>query len=259
MSPVPAWKEAGRADQAMLFLHGIGGNRTIFDDQLSAFAADWRAVAWDMPGYGDSAPLPRMTWPALADSLLRLFDELALADAVVVGHSMGGMVAQAFVARYPDRVRALVRSATSPAFGKPGGEWQRQFLSERLAPLERGLTPADLADQVMAGMFAADAAPEARRRAVAAMARIPSEIYRAALKCLVTFDGREDLAGIACPALLLAGERDEIAPPRVMQRMAEKVAGALYQCLTGTGHLGNLERPELFNAAIREFLDSLTL
>ena len=141
MTSVPHHIEAGEAERAIVFLHGIGGNCHSFDAQLDYFAAHgWRAVAWDMPGYGASAPLgPEMTWGGLAEAAVRLLDHLGLEAPVVVGHSMGGMVAQELAIGHPGRVGALVLSATSDVFGSADGKFQEKFLAERLAPwLENG-------------------------------------------------------------------------------------------------------------------------
>jgi len=250
---LPSYKEAG-AGPLLLFLHGIGGNRHSFDDQLPAFADRWRCVAWDMPGYGGSPLPPAMEFPAMADGLANLLDHLGAADAAIVGHSMGGMVAQEFVARHPTRVRTLVLSATSPAFGKPGGDWQQQFLADRLRPLDEGQTPADFADRLVAGMFADNSNAEAIRRAAACMAALPAATYRAALTCIVGFDRRDALAQIPCPTLCLAGEKDANAPPAVMERMAAKIPGCRYHCMPGLGHLANFEDPPQFNQVVRDFL-----
>lgn len=257
MSAIPSWVEAGEASRALVFLHGIGGNAHSFDWQLPAFAERWRALAWDMPGYGQTSLDGEMTWPSLVDALLRLLDHLGIERAVVVGHSMGGMVAQQLALDHPDRVEALVLSATSAAFGSADGSFQERFLAERLAPLDAGLTPADLAPKVMPAMFKDFASDEAIARAVASMSAIRPETYRAALHCLVSFDHHDEIGAIACPTLVLAAERDEIAPPKGMERMAAKIPDARYHCLPGAGHLANLERPDAFNAAIDAFLDGL--
>jgi pimeloyl-ACP methyl ester carboxylesterase len=254
---IPNWIEQGQGDQALVFLHGIGGNATSFDAQLPAFADNWRAIAWDMPGYGATPLEGEMTWSALSEAMLRLLDHLEIERAVVVGHSMGGMVAQDLALDHPDRVRATVLSATSVAFGSADGSFQERFLAERLAPLDAGLTPADLAPKVMPGMFKDYASEAAIARAVASMSGIPSESYRAALHCLVTFNRRDDTSRIACPTLVLAAEKDETAPPRGMERMAAKIPEARYHCIPGAGHLANLERPDAFNAAIGDFLETL--
>jgi pimeloyl-ACP methyl ester carboxylesterase len=240
-----------------VFLHGIGGTHRAFDEQLEHFAASARAMAWDMPGYGASPPLERMTFAGLAQALLALLDARGVESAVVIGHSMGGMVAQELVAAFPDRVAALVLYATTPAFGAAGGDWQRQFLADRLRPLDEGKTPADLAPGLVAGIVGDEPAAEGIARAVECMSSIKPDAYRAALHCLVTFDRRDSLARIRCPTLALAGERDRVVSPAIVERMAQAIPGASHRVLPGVGHLANLERPAAFDAALDEFLAGL--
>ncbi len=257
MTVTPAYKARGDGP-VLLFLHGIGGNQDSFDDQLPHFADRYMAVAWDMPGYG-ATPLPAepLTFDLLADAAASVIDALAVEQAHVVGHSMGGMVAQTLVKRHPGRVASLVLSGTSPAFGKPGGDWQEQFLAARLKPLDEGKTPADFADVLVDGMWGDNGDAAAKARAARSMKALAADSYRAALKCIVTFDERDNLPNIACPTLCLAGEKDTNAAPSVMEKMAAKIPGCAYHCMPGVGHLANVERPDLFNAAIDAFLEGL--
>ena len=130
---------------AVIFLHGVGGDGHSWDFQLENFADKYRAIAWDMPGYGRSPIINPMTFKGLGDSLISLMDALNIESAHVVGHSMGGMVAQQAIADAPDRFKSMILSATSPAFGRPDGNFQKEFVVARLKPLNDGLTMADLA------------------------------------------------------------------------------------------------------------------
>ena len=253
----PSFVAEGAGATTLVFLHGIGGDCTSFAPQMQAFADRYRCVAWTMPGYGASPPLGEMTFPALAAAVDVLLDQIGAERAVLVGQSMGGMVAQEVAALYPERLQALVAVCTSPAFGKPGGDFQRAFLAARLRPLDQGKTPADIAPEVIPGLVGAGAPAAACEAALASMRRITPQAYRAALNCLVTFDRRAALARIACPTLLVAGSEDRTAPPAVMEAMAARIAGASYLCLDGAGHLANLEQPGAFNTALAGFLDGL--
>lgn len=255
--PHIAWKGEGQGP-LLLFLHGIGGNRHVFDPQLAHFAArGWQAVAWDAPGYGDSPPPPVFDWPVLADAVACLLDSLQAERAVLVGHSMGGMLAQEVAARHPQRLRALVLSGTSAAFGGSGGAWQKRFLAERLGPLDTGRSMAELAPGLMRGMVGPDAPAAAVAAAAAAMAQVPVPTYRAMLALLTRFDRRAALPQLAMPCLLLAGSADRTAPPAVMARMAAAIPGAAYAEIPGAGHVANLEKPAEFNALLDAFLQRL--
>ena len=252
---VPAYVSRGSGDTAVVMLHGIGGGAAAWTPQLDAVAgAGYLAVAWDAPGYGASAPVEPYDMPNLARLLERLLDALPARRRVLMGHSMGGMVAQEAVAAFPRKVDGLVLSATSPAFGKPDGAWQQAFLAQRLGPLDAGRAMAELAPALVAAMGGPDAEPAGVKVAAELMARVPAETYRRALHAIVGFDRRDALAAIRVPTLAIAGERDANAPPAVMEKMAARIPGAEYRVLAGCGHLANLERPRSFNELVLAWL-----
>jgi 3-oxoadipate enol-lactonase len=238
----------------VVFLHGIGGDAACWQPQLKVFSEGYRVLAWNMPGYGGSDPSPEMTFAGLAEALLRLLDRLDIERAHLVGHSMGGMVAQEFAGTWPGRLRSLVLVASSAAFGRIDGDWQREFLASRLGPLERGRSMADLAPGIVASLVGAAPDPAGVAQAIRSMAGVPEATYRAALRCLLSFDRRDVLGRIDVPTLLLAGERDQTAPAAVMEKMATRIPQARFLVLPRAGHLANLEQPLLFNRALGDFL-----
>jgi 3-oxoadipate enol-lactonase len=243
----------------VLLLHGIGGGQSVWDDAASGTAravaaAGFRAVAVDLPGYGASAAVPPTGIPGMAEAVLGLIDTLDAEAAIVVGHSMGGMVAQEMALLQPARVAGLVLACTSSAFGAPGGDWQARFVAERLAPLDAGLGMAGMAAALVPAMLGPAARAEAAAIAQDVMARVPEATYRAVLQAIVAFDRRAALAQIKAPTLLLAGEHDRTAPPAVMQRMAARIDGAEFVQLPGAGHIANIETPAAFHAALVAFL-----
>jgi len=250
VSEAPHHIERG-AGPAVVFLHGIGGDGTSWLQDLEALSSRYRAVAWDMPGYGGSPALPEMTFPALAGALKDLLGTLGVDRAHLVGHSIGGMVALDFAARFPERVASLVLYATSPAFGKADGDWQREFLKARLAPLDAGKRMVEIAPAIVESLVGDNPDAQGITRATAAMGKVPEAAYRAAMGCLVTFDRRDALAGIAVSTLVLAGERDDNAPAGMMARMAAKIPEARFEVIPGAGHLAHFEQ----SAAFREILD----
>jgi pimeloyl-ACP methyl ester carboxylesterase len=87
------------------------------------------------------------------------------------------------------------------------------------------------------------------------MASVPPQTYRSAVRLLTTFDRRAQLPEIRVPTLLIAGSDDRVAPPAVMERMAQKIPGAEYVLLQGCGHLGPMDQPDPFNEALADFLE----
>jgi 3-oxoadipate enol-lactonase len=241
----------------VLFLHGIGGAARGWAPQVESFAkAGLDPRALDLPGYGVRPPIEHMTFEALAADVEAAIDREQLQRPVLVGHSMGGMIAQTLLRRRPDGYRAAVLIGTSPAFGNTAGDFQRQFVAARLNPLQSGKTMPELAAEIVDSMMGPSPDPQGRALAIDLMSATPAATYRAAVLCLVTFDERANLPNIRCPVLCLVGEHDRNAPPPMMERMAGKIPDAQYVCLPGVGHLPNLEAPRLFDKAVLDFLTS---
>jgi 3-oxoadipate enol-lactonase len=241
----------------LLFLHGIGGAARMFRGQIDHFGADYRALAWDMPGYGHSAPLPLVSMDTLAVALAGFIEELGLHRPVLVGHSLGGMMVQQLLARAPHAARAVVLAQTSAAFGSRDPAWQAEFLSARLGPLDAGHSMAGLAEALVAEMAGPGADPAGMALARDCLAHTPDSTYRDSVMAMPGFDCWDALARVAVPALVLAGTLDAAAPARGMERMAARIPGAHYVLLEGVGHLAHLEQPGAFNAAVRQFLRGL--
>ena len=257
---IPAFTVLG-SGPTVLMLHGIGGGHLAFAPQVETLASSgYRAVAWDMPGYGRSAPIEPYTFKGLAQSCIALIEGLLAGDqpdrpgVILLGHSMGGMVAQEVVARRPELVQRLILCGTSPSFGKPDGDWQREFIAQRTAPLDAGKSMAELAEVLVAQMVGPASLPEGVRLATHCMSQIPASTYRRALEALVTFDRRANLPRIQVPTLLVAGQHDRNAPPAVMKKMADAIPRSTYLEMRGVGHLQNLEAPDDFDGLLLNFL-----
>jgi len=234
----------------LVFLHGVGGGHHAWEKQLPYFSSlGYPSHAWDQPGYGHSPMIEPYDLEHVSASLARLIEALAEGGPVVlVGHSMGGMIAQEAYVRYPKLIKALALCFTSPAFAGGGSDFTKQFIAARIGPLDEGKTMAQIAAQLIPTMGSNSTLAEQ------IMAGVPPETYRKAVQLLTTFDRRKELAAIRVPTLLVAGSEDKTAPPAVMQKMAQKVPGAEYVLLEGCGHLGPMDRPDEFNAALLAFL-----
>ena len=226
--------------------------------RLASFgAAGLVPLAPDLPGYGGRPPVTKMDFEGLAEDVEAFIAQSRVHRPVLVGHSMGGMIAQTMLRRRPDGIRAAVLACTSPAFGNADGDFQRKFVADRLGPLDAGKTMADLAPKMVERMMGPRPDPAGRALAIDVMGAVPADTYRAAVRCLVAFDERANLARIGVPVLCLAGEIDPNAPAPVVERMAGKIPGARYVCLPGVGHLPNLEAPAAFDAAVLGFLQEV--
>ena len=247
-----AWRERGAGDPVLL-LHGLGGSRSSWEPQLAGLGGAFRCIAWDMPGYGASAPVEPLTFNAIADAVVRLLDAARVRRAHLVGESFGGMHALHTALRHPDRVGRLVLANTSPAFGLDGTD-PDAWRSDRLAPLDAGLTPADIAEQVLTSIAGPSLTDDALAMRVAGFARIPEAGLRAAVACLPSHDVRDELGDIASPALVIAGELDAETPVAYSRILADGLQKAELVVLDGIGHLAVSEAPHTFNRIVRDFL-----
>src|SRR5258706_12658349 len=126
----------------LVFLHGIGGAARAWHGQLDFFKHRYRTIAWDMPGYGGSAPLPTVNIAALSDALQDFLQQVRAMKPILVGHSIGGMIVQQLLPKHPRIASAIVLAQPSPAFGKPDAAGQNTFTVARLDSLVQGDTLA---------------------------------------------------------------------------------------------------------------------
>lgn len=242
---------------SLIFLHGIGGAARAWRQQLATFANRFHTIAWDMPGYGGSAPLANVSIAALADALQQFIEQIGATSPILVGHSIGGMIVQKWLVQSPKLARAVVLAQTSPAFGKADGDWQRSFIAARLGPLDRGETMKSLAPSLVKELVGDDPDPKGMDLARDCMGNVPEASYRAMMLALIGFDQRSTLKDISVPTLLLSGSKDNNAPAPMMAKTATYIPVAQYVELPGVGHLANLERPDAFDEALAGFLDSI--
>ena len=248
---------AGSAGPPLVLLHGIGSNARSWAEQLGGLRDLRRVVAWDAPGYGDSTPVapPRPTAAEYAERLARFLDGLGLDRIVLLGHSLGALVAGSFTAARPERVERLILA--NPALGHrtdPAAPLPPPA-QDRLDDLA-ALGPAGFAAKRAPRLLSAMATPAEIARAREAMAEIHPGGYRQAVAMLAQGDLRADAGAVAVPTLVLSGAEDSVTPPAGSRALAAATPNARYLEIEGAGHLSYLERPAAFNAAVCEFLSA---
>ena len=240
----------------VIFMHGIGGNRTNWAEQQTGLNDRYCTVAWDARGYGDSDdPVDKLKFSDFAGDLNALLDHLGVQAAHLVGLSMGGMIAQDFYGRYADRVATLTLADTSHGFGAAGEADRQDFLAPRLKPLQEGLTPADLAPKMIGVLTGSKATEDVRQRLLNSLSAVRTGPYIQALKAVVTTDFRKILPEINIPTLIIAGTEDKVLPVSESQILADAIPGSELTLIEHAGHLTNIEAPGQFNAILGDFLD----
>jgi len=240
----------------LVFLHGIGGNRTNWHDQLPAFAGEFHAMAWDARGYGlsDDYDGPLDFADFVAD-LLRLLDHFEAEKAHLCGLSMGGRILQDFYPRHADRVASLVLCDTFPGFDASfTPEKRAEFVRLRKQPLLEGKEPKDIAPIVAKTLIGPKSPPAAFDRLVASMTALHKESYIKTIEATTQYDRVADLPKIKVPTLLVFGADDRLTPPAIGRQMAAAIPGSKLVIIEDAGHLPNIERPQAFNAPVLDFL-----
>lgn len=251
------YEEAGTGSVPVICLHGIGGDTESFRPQLDGLSTTRRVIAWNMPGYRGSIALDDPTFEALSIALARFMDALAIDRAHLVGQSIGGMIAQDFALRFADRTASLILIGTTPAFGGRDDSFKDAFLAARLGPLDAGQTMQELAVASAPEIVGPMATPEIIQSVEHSMAGVPVDTYRGILKCLVTFNMRNEQAELRLPACLIAGSHDKNAPAATMEKMAARLPDARYHLIEGAGHMINLEAPTQSNIIIEDFIRTI--
>jgi 3-oxoadipate enol-lactonase len=238
-----------------IFLHGIGGNRTNWRDQLPAFGQDFHAVAWDARGYGDSDDYEGpLDFGDFAADLRRVLDHFNAKRAHLIGLSMGGVIALDFVSRYQDRVATLTLCDSSPGFGSLSQARRAEFIRLRQEPLLAGKEPRDIAPAVAQSLLGRNPRAGAFEQLVASMSALHKQSYVKTIAATVNYSRKFDLKKVSAPTHVVVGEQDTLTPPATSREMARRIPGAHLTIIEGAGHLSNIEQPEIFNRAVLDFL-----
>ena len=247
--------EAGTGE-LVLFMHGIGGNRTNWTQQVQKFGEHFLAVAWDARGYNGSEDYDGdLDFSDFSRDILRLLKFYGRKKLHLVGLSMGGRIAQDFYALFPQHVATLTIVASFTGFQNFTEADRQKFLSLRLKPLvEEGKEPRHIAPIVARTLSSPNATEEQYQRLVASMAALHKGSYIKTLKATTLYNRTAELDRIAVPTLLIFGEADTLTTAAMGQEMHARIKGSKLVVVPKSGHLVNLEQPEAFEAALEPFL-----
>ncbi|AOJ71715.1 MULTISPECIES: alpha/beta fold hydrolase [Burkholderia] len=250
------YREAGDAHGErcpVVLLHGIGSGAASWVRQLDALGATRRVLAWDAPGYGASSRVAADS-PVAADYAAALgawLDALRIGRCVLVGHSLGAIVAGAFARRAGERLSGLLLISPAGGYGSAPADVRAERRDSRLALLA-ALGPQGLADERSANMLSAYASDAARAWVRWNMARIVPAGYAQATHLLANADLASDLSHYHGRIAVAAGANDAITPPAACERIAQ-AAGVGLQVIPRAGHAGYVEAPDAYSALIDAF------
>ena len=246
-----SYRETG-AGQALVLLHGIGSSSAGWLCQLETLPR-YRLIAWDAPGYGESAFLAgeRPKPAEYAQALHEFLERLLLKDVVLVANSLGCLMAGAYAAAHPERVRSMV--LLGPAGGYGAQTDAEDKLRGRLEELER-LGPEGLAEKRSPTLLGKAATPEALELVRWSQRRIHPPGFRQALHCLAQGRLAEDARRFPKKVLVACGSEDVITPEAGCKAIARAFPHAEYRTLAGIGHAPQIEAADQINALIAGFV-----
>ena len=240
----------------IVFVHGLGATLNVWHAQRTTLSKHYQVIIYDRSGSGRSQQARAgYSINAWTDELAGLLDYLAVPSAVVVGHSLGSMIAQRFAGKYANRTQALILAGGEAELGPE----EKKALTERARSIEtHGLC-------AVVGPWLTAVLSAATREANPALAGLVREMFLSndartyASHCLALRDGavRSDHGNIACPTLLLVGDQDLVTPISWQRQIAAGIANSRIRIIPNTAHMTMLESPATFNSVVMDFLATL--
>jgi 3-oxoadipate enol-lactonase len=238
--------EQGSGGTPIVFLHGVGSDRSVWEPQLEHFGRSRRAIAFDYPGYGASDLMANASRDNFAAAILAAMDGLGIDRAHICGLSLGGVIAIAMHALAPRRCASLILADTFAVHPDGRGIYDRSVAAS--SDLRA------LAEARVDLLLAQPCDPAVRAEVVETMAGIDPAAYRIGAEAVWLADQRDRAAAIRVPTLVICGAGDKVTPPELSRELVELIPGARYAQVERSGHLTNFEQPAEFNRIVEEFI-----
>ncbi len=247
------------AGTLLVMIHGAQGDQSMFNSVVPTFVKDFQVLTFDQRGSGLSEkPDQACTMAMLADDTAALMDHVGFASAHVLGVSMGGMIAQEFVLRHPQKTRSLVLGCTTPggpnAVALPASAFAKAYSTKEMSAEERGRA---LAEACFTQGYI-DQHPEIIPAMIESRRQRPIDpvALKHRMHAVSTHDTYDRLPQIACPTFVITGKDDVLVPWENSGLLAGRIPGATFVLLEPAGHLFWGEQPQRSYEAILSFLSA---
>ena len=240
----------------LVFVNSLGTDFRIWRDVIIRFVGECAILTYDKRGHGlsDLGETPYTMDDHIAD-LEALLDHLKQTGAIVVGLSIGGLIAQGLYAKRPDLVRAMVLCDTAHRIG------DEQLWNERIAAVAQGGIES-LADGIMQRWFTREfpeTHPNAYKGYRTMLSRQPDAGYAATCAAIRDTDFTELCAAIRVPTLCVVGDQDGATPPALVAELSKLIPDARFEIIRDAGHLPCIEQPDMLSDMIKAFFDGAGL
>jgi 3-oxoadipate enol-lactonase len=239
--------EAGTGDP-VIYVHGVVTTSNIFPKYLAAYSPEYRGIAVDLRGYGDSEKTPTgSNISQFVKDLIALADRLKIEKPAWVGVSMGGMILQQLALEYPSRVRALVLVSTTDG---------AMILDRDLPSIGNPRTNADVSKKILVESFPRGTDPQLYQPLLDRIPTWNASVLREALTSMSVFNKHDQLSAITAPTLIMVGAKDDVATPAIAAGIQAQIAGSRMVTFE-TGHFIMAEDSDSFRRVLGDFLHSL--
>jgi len=242
------------AGRPLVLLHPIGVDRSWWDEYVDRWVASYDVVAIDLRGHGDSSPVTApITLADHAADVAAVLRQERITGAVLIGVSMGGMIAQRVAIQFPDLVGAMILCATAGGFPD---EVRPRILAR--GDINRQGLMSEVIDDTITRWFAADTPrPDLVAKCRARLAADDWYSWSANWQAISQLDNLGELPAVSQPALVVAGDADASIPPAVSQKIADALPNHRFVVVPGAAHFGAFDMRDVFAAVFEAFLASL--
>mgnify|MGYP001266875424 CR=1 FL=1 len=241
----------------LIFLHGIGGNSSNWEEQQIYFSREYTTIAWDARGYGHSEDYyGPLTFSDFSKDLAVLLESLNIKKAHFVGLSMGARILMDFFSVYSKRVATLTLCDCYYSFEENflNLSKRKKYIEIRQKPLLEGKALTDIAPKIIKSLVSPSCSENIKKKIYNSLSKIRSESYLKTIKEAINYDVTKGLSNFNVPVQLIFGEHDALTPPSLGESMKEKIINSNLDIIPNAGHLSNMEKPEIFNKILLNFL-----
>ena len=240
----------------IIFIHGFPLNKSMWNIQVEALKENYRVIAYDIRGHGNSDPgIDEFFIELFVIDLLRLMEKLKIEKSILCGLSLGGYIALNAVLKHPDRFDGLILNDTQCIADTP--EIKENRCNAIISIKEKGVE--QYADEIIKKLFAQETFTKNKNVIDAVREMIISTPKQSLCNTLHALAERKEtcdqLPEINIPVLIMVGQEDKITPIAAAQQMHEKILNSKLEIIQQAGHLSNLENSTAFNTHLVNFLE----
>ena len=238
--------------KTLVLIHGLGGNNQTWETQVPILSQHYQVLTWDVRGHGQSdKPEGDYSAELFASDLAALLRTRGIGSAIVLGHSMGGVIALRFALDFPSLCDALIVSSSSAEVNPQATKYWQDLAA---AVVKKGIEVVPFEPTRVFSKGFVERNPEAveefaRKRPV----NEPSCYARAAL-AMSSYNFNDELGRIQCPTLIVVGDEDVVTPPGGSVKLGRLILGSKLIILKECGHVSYVEQPDAFSTVVLEFL-----